>query len=398
MNEIIKLRAEKHLYYMCLAAIPLWLIWILFDYWFGAEDFTTFLITRLVGCALSALAVLLIVKQKIDVFVLQLFLFAFYNGLAAFYVSFVPESALSFYFTNYILVVIVVFIILIIRFKEIIWYSILAAIGFVALVVWGEHSLDTIMGNGGFSYLTILVLMILFSWLKWQGLLRDVSLAAEIEKARETEELNKTLEQANREKETLLQEIHHRVKNNLQLVSSLLNLQKNYTDDEKIREILQDSRQRVSSMSRIHETLYSSNNFSSINISSYLKELANNIIFMYSDETQNSIVLDADMDDLTLNISDAMPIGLIANEIITNSIKHAFPDNQTGKICIVLKKHENHFDLIISDDGIGMDLLAHKNRNSLGQELVTMLVEQIDAQMNVQVDKGTVYSLRVPFN
>lgn len=323
-------------------------------------------------------------------------MFAFYNGILSYYISSVPESALTVYFNGYMMIMIVMYLVLIIRLKDILSFSILVVVSFISVVQWGDHDIISLMGHGGFSFLTIVVLMILFSILKWNGVLRDISLAVEIEKARETEILNKTLEAANKEKETLLQEIHHRVKNNLQLVSSMLNLQKNFVEDEKTKAILQDSQQRVTSMSRIHETLYQSKNFSSINIADYVKKLAEEIIDLYPTPKKELITLQFDLEHVHFGINDAIPIGLIVNEILTNSVKHAFPNNQSGTIHIQLKKFEKEMILEIGDDGIGFNKDIETSKESLGKELISTLSDQIDAQLTIQSENGVQYRIKVP--
>jgi two-component sensor histidine kinase len=395
VNTIIQDRAEKHLFYLCIAAAPLWLAWILFDYWFAPEAFYPFLLTRFAGSLISLLLILNHYRQWLTVFVAQGLMFAIYNAILAYYISSVPAEALTPYFNGYMMVIIAMYMVLIIRLVDIFWFTVLTTLAFLGIITWGDHDFTTIMGNGGFSFLTIVVLMIFFSLLKWRGILRDVSLAAEIEKARETEELNKTLALANQEKETLLQEIHHRVKNNLQLVSSMLNLQKAYVTDESIKAILQDSQQRVTSMSRIHETLYQSKNFSSINIAAYLKKLVHEIIELYPNADQKSIELSLELEDIHININDAIPIGLIANEILTNVVKHAFPDELEGRIHISVKTAGDDIELIISDNGVGFDPNTIHNE-TLGRELIATLIDQIDGTLQLSTHPGVTYHMRIP--
>lgn len=397
MKNVIQQRAEKHLYYLNVVAPFLWLAWVAFDYLFAPEYFAPFMVTRFGGALMSILIVINYHKRWINVFKTQIIMFAIYNCVLAYYLSVVPEAALTPYFNGYMMIMIVMYLILIIRYIDIIGFTILATLGFVAILLFSEHSLITILGNGGFSFLTIILLLIVFAVLKYKGILRDLSLTAEIEKARETEELNKTLQVANKEKETLLQEIHHRVKNNLQLVSSILNLQKSFFDDERIKNIIQDSQQRVSSMSRIHQTLYRSKNFSSINISDYLKSLTDEIIELYAKGPKSNIAIIYTLDDVHFNIKEAIPIGLLSNEIITNAVKHAFPNGRKGEIKIELKKHSHFVELRISDNGIGLS--PNKNNNdkgSLGKVLIQSLLEQIDAEVRIESNHGLIYHIKIP--
>jgi two-component sensor histidine kinase len=395
VNSIIQNRAEKHLFYLCIAATPLWIAWILFDYWFAPDQFYQFLPTRFLGSLMSIIIIFNHFKKWWGVFITQIFMFATYNAILAYYISKVPEIALPHYFNGYMMVMIVMYMVLIIRFIDILWFTLLTLSAFVWAVLFGNHEFIVVMGNGGFSFLTVVMLMILFALLKWRGILRDVSLAAEIAKARETAELNKTLALANQEKEILLQEIHHRVKNNLQLVSSMLNLQKAFVNDESIKAILQDSQQRVSSMSRIHETLYQSKNFSSINIAEYLKKLVHEIKELYPNGDKQSMELSLELEDIHININDAIPIGLIANEILTNVVKHAFPHGLDGRINISVKKAVDHIELIISDNGVGFDPNAIQN-DTLGRELISTLIEQIDGTLHLSTHPGVTYHIRIP--
>jgi two-component sensor histidine kinase len=397
MEQIIKSRAEKHLYHINLVAPFLWIVWIGFDYLFAPEHLYSFMITRFGGALMSVLIVINYHKKWVNVFTTQMIMFAVYNGILAYYLSIVPSSALTPYFNGYMMVMIIMYMILIIRFIDIVVFSLLAILGLISIILFGEHSFIRILGNGGFSFLTVIVLLIIFAILRYKGILRDISLTAEIEKARETEELNKTLKAANKEKETLLQEIHHRVKNNLQLVSSMLNLQKSFIDDERIKNIIQDSQQRVSSMSRIHQTLYRSKNFSSINIGEYLRNLTDEIIELYAGKTKSNIKVSYILDEVSFNIKEAIPIGLIANEIITNAVKHAFPNDRMGEINIELKNHVDYVDLKIKDNGIGMNAINNEDTiNTLGRELIHSLVEQINAEIKIENSQGLIYVIRIP--
>src|SRR5690606_5539207 len=154
-------------------------------------------------------------------------------------------------------------------------------------------------------------------------------------------------------KEVLLREIHHRVKNNLQIISSMLNLQTNYITDQKSLSIFEESRNRVRSMALIHEKLYQNKSLSSLNIKEYIIELVNNLMSSYRTNTRVSTVMN--ISDLFINTDTAIPLGLIINEIVSNSLKYAFPDGRTGKITLKLESHRNdEYRMIVEDDGIGL--------------------------------------------
>jgi PAS domain S-box-containing protein len=194
-----------------------------------------------------------------------------------------------------------------------------------------------------------------------------------------------------KEKEVLLQEIHHRVKNNMQIISSLLNLQTQYVDDEAV-DVLKESQNRVKSMSIIHEKLYRSNDFTRINIADYINSLVNGLFHSYAIK-DDQVTLNFDIDDIKLNIETAVPCGLIISELVSNSLKYAFPDGK-GEIRISLKEVYDQIELIISDNGIGLpdDLDIAKN-DSLGLKLVNSLTNQIDGQIELDRSQGTTYRI-----
>jgi len=207
------------------------------------------------------------------------------------------------------------------------------------------------------------------------------------EKTLEIESEN-NLKESLKEKEILLKEVHHRVKNNLQIINSILNLQSSYIEDEKTLEIINESQNRIRSMSFIHESLYQTSNFSSINFKEYIENLLSNLVYSYQVGTKIKIRKDIENIDLTLD--QAIPCGLILNELITNSLKYAYGINEEGEVYISIKKIESKIEIIIQDFGVGLP----KNFNieatdSLGLSLVHTLTEQIDGELTVKSDGGT---------
>lgn len=191
------------------------------------------------------------------------------------------------------------------------------------------------------------------------------------------------------EKESLLKEIHHRVKNNMQIISSLLNLHSRNINDPKIMNLFKESQNRVKSMALIHEKLYAENNFAKIDISSYIRSLANYLFRNFSDLSKN-IKLEINTEEVMLDIDSAIPCGLIINELITNSIKYAFPDNNYGKIMITFK-HENKKNiLIIKDNGVGIPAeIDLDNISTLGYDLVKALTDQLHGILEIKRSAGT---------
>src|SRR5690606_5239784 len=194
-----------------------------------------------------------------------------------------------------------------------------------------------------------------------------------------------------KEKEILLKEVHHRVKNNLQVISSILNLQSSYIEDENTLNILRESQNRIKSMSFIHESLYQTKNFSSINFSDYIVNLTKNLVHSYQ-ITSGNIEFDYEVEKLDLELDQAIPCGLIVNELVSNSLKYAFPNEAKGRLKLKLSEKKDLIYLGIEDNGIGLPKdFDHENTNTLGLQLVMTLVEQLDGNMELKSQKGTNY-------
>lgn len=201
-----------------------------------------------------------------------------------------------------------------------------------------------------------------------------------------------------KEKEFLLKEIHHRVKNNLQIISSLLNLQRNYIHEPVYQGLFQESQNRVKSMALIHEKLYQNEYFSQIDIQHYIYSLTSNLKNSYSSKSQ-SIQFSFDIDNIFLSIDQAIPCGLILNELISNSIKYAFIEKNGGTIDISLKLIDrNKVLLTTSDDGIGLPIDFDITRSeSLGLKIVKTLAEQINADLNISTSNGVKVTLEFSY-
>ena len=197
------------------------------------------------------------------------------------------------------------------------------------------------------------------------------------------------------EKETLLQEIHHRVKNNMQVISSLLKLQSNVIKDQNTKKVLIESQNRVKAMATVHENLYKSKNLSSLNILPFLNELASSILKSYQGISKN-ITFEIDSEELFISIDQASPLGLIVNELFSNSLKYAFSDERQGNIWIKLKRlNDEEIYLRFSDNGIGIpESFEWQNLDSLGLKLVKNLVEnQLDGSIKMKIDDGTTFDI-----
>jgi two-component sensor histidine kinase len=188
------------------------------------------------------------------------------------------------------------------------------------------------------------------------------------------------------EKEMLLQEIHHRVKNNLQVIVSLLGLQSQQVSDSQAQEVLQESRDRIKAMALIHENLYQERDISGVNLSAYLKTIAHQIVSGYSLSKNIELVYTADQIGVDLN--KAMPIGLILNELLTNSLKYAYDDVSRGILEVSLTKNDDIVELLVRDNGRGLEskaMLATSKR--LGWKLINLLTKQIDGKLEILWDR-----------
>lgn len=204
----------------------------------------------------------------------------------------------------------------------------------------------------------------------------------------------KQLKKALHEKEMLLKEIHHRVKNNLMIISSLLDIQSHYIKDKEDYDLFKESKNRAYSMALIHERLYKSADFKMIDAGEYISKLAFDLFKVYSIDP-DKIRLIIDVEDVKLDIDTVIPLGLIINELLTNSLKYAFPveDNKKDNtISITLSKNYDEFILVIADNGIGLPEDLDYN-DSMGLELVSDLIEQIDGVIELNEVNGTEFKI-----
>ncbi|MFW5710426.1 MAG: cache domain-containing protein [Spirochaetota bacterium] len=197
------------------------------------------------------------------------------------------------------------------------------------------------------------------------------------------------------EKETLLKEVHHRVKNNLQLISSILNLQSTYLEDDSLLQYFKESQSRIFTMASVHEELYESENFQKIDLGRFLNRIVPDLVLLYSQSTM--ITYEVEAEEILVELNLAIPVGLIANEIVTNSIQHAFPNYQSGHIYISCRKENHTIELNISDNGIGIPATYNSDEpHSLGIQLIDTLVKQIHASYEIQNENGCSFHLLIP--
>jgi len=195
------------------------------------------------------------------------------------------------------------------------------------------------------------------------------------------------------EKEILLREIHHRVKNNLQIISSLLNLQSRYIEDRETLNVLRESQNRVRTMAIVHEELYRSPDLTNINFKEYMERLLSNLFYSYG-VNEKFIETRFDLEESTISIDTAIPCGLIVNELVTNSLKYAFPDGEMGKIEVLLRSSNENHTLTISDNGVGLpESFELENAETLGLQLVNSLVRQICGVLELKREGGTEFKI-----
>ncbi|MFK7771236.1 MAG: tetratricopeptide repeat protein [Saprospiraceae bacterium] len=202
------------------------------------------------------------------------------------------------------------------------------------------------------------------------------------------EDQNQVIQKSLKEKDTLLREIHHRVKNNLQVISSLLSIQSRNLTDQAAVDALNEGRSRVQTMSLIHQDLYQQDQLTGINFQKYFKQLIQNLFSTYNISEEN-IEIVAEIDDLNLDVDTVIPIGLILNELITNALKYAFNGGE-GKIHVILKEEKNTLLLEVKDNGIGIQKMENiSENNSYGFELIHALVDKLDGELNISNEDGT---------
>ncbi len=194
------------------------------------------------------------------------------------------------------------------------------------------------------------------------------------------------------EKEVLLKEIHHRVKNNLQVISSLLSLQSENISDRDPARTFRESQDRVRSMALIHEKLYQSRDISHVDFAEYVRSLAAYLARSYV--TGPGIRLVVDIDGIALDIDKAIPCGLIINELVSNSLKYAFPEGRQGEVRIALSRNGDGYTLLVADSGAGLPPgLDFRNTPSLGLQLVNTLVGQLEGTIELTRGSGTAFTI-----
>ncbi len=233
------------------------------------------------------------------------------------------------------------------------------------------------------------------AWL-WSEHLRSLhdlrELSRDLEKR--VDERTRDLVAAVNEKDVLLKEIHHRVKNNLQVISSMLNLQARQLRDPVLAAAFAESQQRIQTIALVHERLYPSRDLSNIGLDDYLRSLVDNVMYAQN-AAERGIAARTEIAGISLPIQRAIPCGLIVNELITNAVKHAFPAGRPGTSRVSMKQAAEQIELIVADDGVGLPAGRDpKKPDSLGLDLVLAFAEQLDATLDIRNEGGAAFTLR----
>jgi two-component sensor histidine kinase/DNA-binding NarL/FixJ family response regulator len=220
----------------------------------------------------------------------------------------------------------------------------------------------------------------------------NTELTMEIGERRKVEE---KLRASLAEKEVLLKEVHHRVKNNLQIISTLLDLQADTIHDDVLQKSLKDCQDRIKAMALIHEKLYESSDLARIDFWEYIEGLVGHLLSSYVDDPQR-IVMKVDVGDIQMGIDRAIPYGLIINELVSNAIKHAFPNGRSGEIAISLRADDGGgLILTVADNGVGLPPgLDFRNTETLGLQLVNLLTKQLRGELSILNDGGAAFIIR----
>jgi two-component sensor histidine kinase len=215
----------------------------------------------------------------------------------------------------------------------------------------------------------------------------------------ERKKVDLQIQAALREKEALLRELFHRVKNNLQVVSSLLNLQSESLTDEQAREMFREGRHRIHSMALIHERLYQAKDLARIDIKQYVHDLASELFFAYGVSAERiRLAVDVNTDGAIIDIEKAVPLGLIINELLTNALKYAFPDGRAGEMTVRIEPAPgNMLKLTVADDGVGLPAGIDVNDPAtLGLQLVSTLAEQLRGSLEARPQPGAAFTITFP--
>ncbi|MBN9293374.1 MAG: sensor histidine kinase [Flavobacteriia bacterium] len=278
--------------------------------------------------------------------------------------------------------------------------SIISILLFICISIYLSVSYPSLISNYKYPYFfsgyndvvpVVLLMLITIYFGKTRYVLSKKLSQIQEENKEQQQKLKETIE----DKNVLLSEIHHRTKNNLSIVYSMINIQRHSVDDPKLKQILLDSANRIHSMKVVHQKLYDKEEFLNVNLREYVYELVSELTRTFF-ENENDIHISFDVDEIYLFSSQAIPCSLIINEVLTNSIKYAFPSGK-GKIAIKIKGLGSQILVQISDNGIGFDI-QNRSKSSLGMVLVEALSNQLNGTYEYSINNGTTFALTFKYS
>ncbi|MBS4012794.1 MAG: sensor histidine kinase [Bacteroidetes bacterium] len=407
LNKRIEAKAFQFTYYLSISAIFLWLVWLVFDYYKAEEIFLELLIAR-ICLSLGAISVTILMRKKlINSKTAQFLLYIPALSFLGFLYNYTPDELLFTYiFSGIFMVIVAGFVFFIMPLKSAVFFGLYSfVIIFLFQAIYQKHTIMEILLNGGVLFMSMTAFTVAYTAVRYKslvnGFINEILVESTNKKLAEQQEIlqlkNNELEKSLEEKEVLLKEIHHRVKNNLQIISSLLTLQDVEKSGKTISDVLISSQSRIHAMSVLHTILYKSNNLAKISVRDYINMLVDYLGETFSVKSKG-IIISMNISDVHLVVDKLIPLGLVINEIVSNSLKHAFPNNEGGNITLEYFKEDDTCVMIVSDNGIGLpDDFSIKKSNSLGFRLIFGLSNQLNGDAKIQnTEKGT--SFKIKFN
>lgn len=373
-------------------ALLLWPVWIVFDYFLAQDLFPLFVALRLVLVVYTGIIYWLLIHNKLSNFSVQcLFLIpAFFE--ISFMFNTVPKEVMNFYFMGGTMVLIARFSFLMLPLKRGVFFAFMA-IGsiFITNLIFDIYSPLELINEGGILYIAVALFSAFLSYFQYNTMLREVKTQLKVE------ETNLKLNKALGQKDLLLGETHHRVKNNLQIISSLIRIQQSKEENTEASEVLKITQNRIEVMTILHEELYKSENFEEVGFNEYIPKIVLSLVSSY-ERKEIEVIINSNQDKVDL--IKLIPCGLIINELVTNSIKHAFnPVKKSPQILIEHKLEENKNVIIYLDNGSGfkdteVETINFNEINSFGLRLINGLVNQIEGKLWLESDEsGTKYTI-----
>lgn len=383
----------------------LWLLWIGFDVFYALDLLSVLLPLRLFFALVSFLSCVLLWKKVLPLqFAKYLFALPPLWGVV-FMFHIVPEDALAAYFLGAITAVVGVYLLGIFSLFENLVISSSTILLLVLLYYFiGVHDWQILLSQGGLTFISVMLLSVAVAYMRFRSYSRELATSLLLEQkneelnnaARQLELKNHSLESALKERETLLQEIHHRVKNNLQIVVSLLRLQQQQVGIRSSADLLELSQNRLKTMSILHEILYASDTLSEIDLSEYVHALIQHYRSIYYD-SDPQVRFALDLPSASIGIDQLVPCGLIINEAVTNSMKYAFEEQAYPVIRIEAKSDGDDLRVVVSDNGSGFDLPNQREDGHIGLPLMKGLTQQLKGHIEFHsAADGTQISFNFP--